>query len=152
WPTDPDRTLDPAPGLDLEGIDLGPVAEAYGEVRYRRIEGSNNWVVSGARTATGKPLLANDPHRALSLPSLRYLTHLIGPGWNVIGAGEPGVPGVAGGHNEGIGFGFTIVGMDQQDLYVEKLPVCPGFRRSLAARQGRAPRCSWYNGHWAPLK
>ena len=154
WPTDPHRPLDPAPGLDLAGIGTGSLGAAAADatIPFSRQEGSNNWVVSGAKTATGKPLLANDPHRAVALPSLRYLTHLVGPGWNVIGAGEPGVPGVAGGHNEGIGFGFTIVGMDQQDLYVEKLSVCPGFRRSLAARQGRAPRCSWYNGHWAPLK
>lgn len=69
-------------------------------------------------------MLANDPHRYLDNPALRYLTHLVGPGWNVIGAGEPGVPGVAAGHNERIGFGFTIVGMDQQDFYVETLNWC----------------------------
>src|SRR5262249_55237679 len=84
------------------------------------IEGSNNWVVDGTKTASGKPLLANDPHRTLLLPSLRYLVHLVGPGWNVIGAGEPTLPGVSAGHNERIGFGFTIVGIDQQDLYVEE--------------------------------
>ncbi|MFB3854405.1 MAG: penicillin acylase family protein [Vicinamibacterales bacterium] len=83
--------------------------------------GSNNWVVSGALTATGAPLLANDPHRSLLLPSLRYTVHLNGPGWNVIGAGEPALPGVAAGHNDRIAFGFTIVGIDQQDLYVERL-------------------------------
>ncbi len=85
------------------------------------VVGSNNWVVSGARSVTGKPLLANDPHRSLQLPSLRYSVHLNAPGWNVIGAGEPAVPGVAAGHNERVGFGFTIVGIDQQDLYVERL-------------------------------
>ncbi len=83
--------------------------------------GSNDWVVSGRHTSTGKPLLANDPHRTLMLPSLRYTVHLNAPGWNVIGAGEPALPGVAAGHNEQIAFGFTIVGMDQQDLYVERL-------------------------------
>jgi penicillin amidase len=83
--------------------------------------GSNNWVLAGALTASGKPILANDPHRVIALPSLRYLTHLVGPGWNVIGAGEPALPGVAAGHNDRIAFGFTIVGMDQQDLYVERL-------------------------------
>ena len=55
------------------------------------------------------------------LPSLRYTVHLNGPGWNVIGAGEPALPGIAAGHNDRIAFGFTIVGMDQQDLYVEQL-------------------------------
>jgi penicillin amidase len=83
--------------------------------------GSNNWVINGARSATGKPLLANDPHRTIQLPSLRYTIHLNGPGWNVIGAGEPALPGVAAGHNDRIAFGFTIVGIDQQDLYVERL-------------------------------
>jgi penicillin amidase len=83
--------------------------------------GSNDWVVSGRLSATGKPLLANDPHRTLMLPSLRYTVHLNAPGWNVIGAGEPALPGVAAGHNDRVAFGFTIVGMDQQDIYVEQL-------------------------------
>ena len=83
--------------------------------------GSNNWVLSGGLTATGKPILANDPHRVIALPSLRYSVHLNGPGWNVIGAGEPALPGVAAGHNDRVAFGFTIVGIDQQDLYVEHL-------------------------------
>jgi len=56
--------------------------------------------VSGALTATGKPILANDPHRVIAEPSLRYIVHLVAPGWNVIGAGEPALPGVAAGHNE----------------------------------------------------
>jgi len=71
-------------------------------------------------TMTGKPLLANDPHRPVQIPSLRKTVHLVAPGWNAIGAGEPALPGIALGHNENIGFGFTIVGIDQQDLYVEK--------------------------------
>ncbi len=84
-------------------------------------QGSNNWVVDGTRTASGKPLLANDPHRPVILPSLRKTWHLVAPGINVIGAGEPALPGIALGHNEKIAWGFTIVGIDQQDLYVEKL-------------------------------
>src|SRR5437764_6246728 len=81
---------------------------------------SNNWVVSGERSVSGKPLLASDPHRAIALPSLRYLVHLHAPGWNVIGSGEPGLPGVALGHNERVAWGFTIVGTDQADVYVEE--------------------------------
>jgi len=152
-PTDPPRPLDPVRGLDLAGIDAGSLGAAAVDatVPLQRIEGSNNWVVGGSKTASGKPLLANDPHRAVSLPSLRYLTHLVGPGWDVIGAGEPGVPGVAGGHNGRVGFGFTIVGMDQQDVYVERVSVCPGFRRSRAAREGTAPRCAWHSDRWVPL-
>ena len=72
-------------------------------------------------SATGRPMLANDPHRPIQLPSLRKTVHLVGPGWNAIGAGEPALPGIALGHNESIAWGFTTVGIDQQDLYVEKL-------------------------------
>lgn len=118
--TDPPTKIEIPEGLDLEGIDLKVLALAQaagGPVSFQ--EGSNNWVVSGNRSKTGKPLLANDPHRSIQLPSLRWMVHLVGPGWNVIGAGEPALPGVAAGHNDRVGFGFTIVGIDQQDLYVE---------------------------------
>lgn len=81
-------------------------------------EGSNNWTISPSRTATGRPILANDPHRGHSLPSLRYIAHLNAPGLNVIGAGEPALPGISIGHNERIAFGLTIFAMDQEDLYV----------------------------------
>ena len=80
--------------------------------------GSNNWVVSPRLTATGRPILANDPHRGQSVPSLRYLAHLVAPGLNVIGAGEPALPGISIGHNERIAFGLTIFAIDQEDLYV----------------------------------
>jgi len=80
--------------------------------------GSNNWVVSPARTATGRPILANDPHRGHATPSLRYITHLNGPGIDVIGAGEPALPGISIGHNPRIAFGLTIFPIDQEDLYV----------------------------------
>jgi penicillin amidase len=80
---------------------------------------SNNWAVSGRLTASGRPILAGDPHRALSVPSLRYLTHLVGPGWNVIGAGEPALPGVSLGHNDRIAWAITIFAFaDEEDLYV----------------------------------
>lgn len=128
-PADPIRALDPAPGLDLAGISsasLGGFANAFGDVAYNRIEGSNNWVVSGSKTTTKKPILANDPHRVITNPAVRYLTHLVAPGWNVIGAGEPSSPGVAIGHNDRIAFGLTVVGMDQQDVYVEALGACAG--------------------------
>lgn len=80
--------------------------------------GSNNWVVSGKLTATGFPLMANDPHRTQAAPSLRYWVHLVAPGWNVIGAGEPVLPGVSIGHNETGAWGLTIFGGDSEDLYV----------------------------------
>lgn len=85
------------------------------------LEGSNNWVVSGSKTESGAPFLANDPHRSISLPSLRYMVHLVAPGWNVIGAGEPVIPGVSIGHNEYGAWGLTIFETDGEDLYVYDL-------------------------------
>jgi penicillin amidase len=83
--------------------------------------GSNNWVVSGALSTTGKPVVANDPHREVGNPSLRYIFHLNAPGWNVIGASEAPFIGIALGHNERIAWGLTIVGTDQHDVYVEEV-------------------------------
>jgi penicillin amidase len=85
----------------------------------RQSLGSNNWVVSGAHTATGKPLLANDTHLELSIPSIWYEIHLTAPGWNVKGFTLPGAPMVIIGHNDRIAWGFTNNGADVQDLYVE---------------------------------
>ncbi len=81
-------------------------------------EGSNNWAVSGRLTQSGYPLLANDPHRSLQVPSLRYWVHLNAPGWNVVGGGEPALPGVSIGHNDFGAWGLTIFAADQEDLFV----------------------------------
>ncbi|MFN9743619.1 MAG: penicillin acylase family protein [Acidobacteriota bacterium] len=139
---DPPRRLEIPPGLDLAGLEpriLAAANAAGGPVSFNPSDGSNNWVVDGSMTASGKPLLANDPHRTIALPSLRYLVHLVGPGWNVIGAGEPTLPGVAAGHNERVAFGFTIVGIDQQDIYVEELnPANPNEYR--------------YRGRWEKMR
>jgi penicillin amidase len=83
--------------------------------------GSNSWVVSGARTTTGKPLLANDPHLGLHAPSTWYLVRLEAPGLSVIGASLPGVPGVIIGHNARVAWAFTSLEPDVQDLYLEEL-------------------------------
>jgi penicillin amidase len=130
---EPDRPLTVPDGLDLSLIpddvlrvyDLATTPPALspagpGDPGGKVLpEGSNNWVVSGDRTATGRPMLANDPHRAAgALPGLRYLAHLSAPGFDVIGAGEPGLPGVSIGHNGRIAFGLTIFSIDQEDLYV----------------------------------
>ncbi len=80
--------------------------------------GSNNWVVSGRLTESGYPMMANDPHRVQAAPSLRYWVHLVGPGWNVIGGGEPSLPGVSIGHNEYGAWGLTVFATDSEDLYV----------------------------------
>jgi len=87
-------------------------------VSANRAAGSNNWVVAPDRTTTGRPVLADDPHRAHAVPSLRYIVHLSGPGLDVIGAGEPALPGISIGHNQSIAFGLTIFPIDQEDLYV----------------------------------
>ncbi|HEY3580979.1 MAG TPA: penicillin acylase family protein, partial [Pyrinomonadaceae bacterium] len=81
---------------------------------------SNNWVVSGSHTVTGKPLLANDPHLPPSAPSIWHMVHLNAPGVRVAGITAPGVPGVIIGHNEHIAWGFTNVGPDVEDVYLEK--------------------------------
>ena len=88
------------------------------ETSLRHDRGSNNWVVGPGRTTTGRPILADDPHRGHAVPSLRYIAHLNAPGLNVIGAGEPALPGISIGHNERIAFGLTIFPIDQEDLYV----------------------------------
>ena len=79
--------------------------------------GSNNWVVSGSKTEDGNTYMANDPHRRISVPSLRYMAHLISPNWNVIGGGEPEIPGISIGHNEYGAWGLTVFSTDGEDLY-----------------------------------
>ncbi len=80
---------------------------------------SNNWVVSGKRTTSGKPMLANDPHLSASAPGIWYMTHLSAPDLRVAGVTAPGAPGIIIGHNEHIAWGVTNLGPDVQDVYVE---------------------------------
>lgn len=87
----------------------------------QEMEGSNNWIISGKKSASGFPMLANDPHRKIALPSLRYIVHLNAPGWNVIGGGEPTIPGVSIGHNDYGAWGLTIYETDGEDIYVYDL-------------------------------
>ena len=101
-------------------------------------EGSNNWVISPARSATGHAVLANDPHRTLGVPSLRYLVEVNAPGLSFIGAGEPALPGVTLGHNDKIAFGITIFPIDQEDLYVYQL-------------NPQNPHQYRYQGHWEDM-
>ncbi len=140
--------------LDVYDLATGPVSfEALGDSagrtdradksnnvaqnRYiRDALGSNNWVVAPGRTDTGRPILADDPHRGHAVPSLRYISHLVAPGLDVIGAGEPALPGISIGHNERIAFGLTIFPIDQEDLYVYE-------------RRGKGYR---YRGRMEPLR
>jgi penicillin amidase len=100
-------------------------------------QGSNNWVLAGSRTESGKPLLANDPHLEISLPPIWYEIHVVCPGLNAVGASLPGVPLVIIGHNESIAWGMTNSGVDVQDLYVEKL--------------NSSKDMYWENDQWKPL-
>jgi len=90
-------------------------------LRHPVLQASNNWVLAGSRTESGKPLLANDPHLEITLPPIWYEIHLNCPTLNAIGVGFPGVPAVIIGHNESIAWGVTSSTVDVQDLYIEKL-------------------------------
>lgn len=83
--------------------------------------GSNNWVVSGAHTASGKPLLANDMHLGFSVPGVWYMADLRAPDFHTAGVTLPGFPLIIAGHNDHVAWGFTDLMADVQDLYVEKL-------------------------------
>ena len=112
----------------LEGNAVRIAAGTFPDLlKDARENGSNNWVVAGSRTASGKPLLANDPHLGLTAPPVWYFAQLSMPGTNVIGATLPGVPGVILGRNERIAWGFTNTGPDVQDLYLEKLDAAGGY-------------------------
>ena len=103
------------------------------------LEGSNAWVVSPGKSATGRPILASDPHRNYAVPSLRYIVHLNAPGLNVIGGGEPALPGISIGHNGRIAFGLTVFAIDQDDLYVYET-------NPANAAQYK------YRGKWEPMR
>jgi penicillin amidase len=105
--------------------------------RFPTGQGSNNWVVAGRRTVTGRPLLANDPHLFAQLPSIWYEIHLSAPGIDVRGVALPFSPGVIIGHNDRIAWGITNLGGDTQDLYLEQL-----------SEDGSA---ALHNGAWEPL-
>jgi len=90
------------------------------------LEGSNNWAIAPSKSATGRPILANDPHRAFVQPSIRYLVGLDAPSVHAIGANQPQIPGISLGHNDSIAFGYTIFPIDQEDLYAYDLdPASP---------------------------
>ncbi|MGV8882420.1 MAG: penicillin acylase family protein [Rhodoglobus sp.] len=85
------------------------------------LDGSNNWAVSGERTATGRPILATDPHRIMTVPALRTVVHLTCPEFDAIGMTEPYMPGVAAGHNDRVGYTFTIAPLDNEDIYLYEI-------------------------------
>ena len=103
-------------------------------------EGSNNWVIGAARSATGRPILANDPHRAHSIPNLRYLSHIDTPELKIAGAGEPALPGVSFGHNSDMAWALTIFYADQQDLVINPRGTPLREVRESIVVKGEAPR------------
>jgi len=114
---------------------------AYRKQRLRNQEdiGSNNWIIDGRHTQSGYPMMANDPHRTLSAPSLRYMAHLHAPGWNVIGGGEPEIPGISIGHNEYGAWGLTVFRTDAEDLYIYRT-------------NPDNPNEYWRQGAWEPMR
>lgn len=131
--------LGPEPAPVVAGTDDGPDRLAL--LREAHLppsgQGSNNWVVDGSRSVTGRPLLANDPHLVAQLPSVWFECHLMAPGIDVTGVALPFSPGIVIGHNERIAWGFTNTEGDVQDLYVERL-----------SEDGAAAE---YEGTWEPL-
>jgi penicillin amidase len=105
----------------LKGMDLDRLFAATDNLATRKREASNEWVLSGAHSISGKPLLANDPHLGLTFPSTWYLARLVGPGFDIRGASAPGLPAIVLGHNSSIGWGFTTTGLDSQDLFIERV-------------------------------
>jgi len=106
----------------IEANKENPVAVAgqfQADLLPNEFNGSNNWVVSGEKTASGTPILADDPHLGLSTPSIWYQMHLNSPEQNVSGVIFAGIPGIILGHNDDIAWGVTNVGPDVQDLYIE---------------------------------
>ena len=111
----------------LEGGDPAKVTLLYPARAGTEFQpGSNAWVLSGRLTASGKPILANDPHLDWSIPAAWYQVHLKAPGLDVAGVSLPGVPGVIIGHNRRIAWGVTNLGFDVQDLYIEKIDAQTG--------------------------
>ncbi len=126
--------------LPIPDSEINRYREPYNDLSHEEIGiGSNNWILSGDKTASGYPMMANDPHRRQSIPSLRYMVHLVGPGWNVIGGGEPEIPGISIGHNDVGAWGLTVFRTDAEDLYVYKLN--PENKNEY-----------WYKGNWVRFK
>ncbi len=137
WPEDAPLII-PQEAKDLSGLSNRTMEAIH---LVERVSGlspsaaSNNWVVSGKRSVTGKPILANDTHLQLSNPSVWWEVHLVCPTINVSGFAFPGVPVVLIGHNRDVAWGFTNVMVDDVDFYIEKI-------------NPENPRQYWYKDHW----
>lgn len=126
----------------VRNIELDRLYRETDNVATRKREASNEWVLSGAHSVSGKPLLANDPHLGFSFPGVWYLARLVGPGFDIRGATSPGSPAVVLGHNGTIGWGFTTTNLDSQDVFVERVDptdpnryITPDGARSFGVRE-----------------
>lgn len=121
WPEPPNGTpITLAPEQRSAGLPLDALWRALPS-ELAPVDASNAWVVHGSRTATGKPILANDPHLGFGAPILWYLARLEAPGLSLTGATVPGVPLLVLGHNGSIAWGMTTTGGDVEDLYLERI-------------------------------
>lgn len=126
----------------VKDIDLERLYRGTDNPGTRKREASNEWVLAGAHTVSGRPLLANDPHLGFAFPGVWYLARLVGPGFDIRGATSPGSPVVVLGHNGTIGWGFTTTNLDSQDLFVERVDptdpnryITPDGARPFAVRE-----------------
>ena len=127
--------LDPA----NRPVPFDAIQEASAERAERRADrfaqGSNAWTIAASRSATGRPILANDPHLGIGSTGPRHMMHLTAPGLDVIGAGAPGLPGIMQGHTDRFAFGRTNFHIDQTDLFI--LRTAPND-----------PDLYWHKGQW----
>ncbi|MDQ3820187.1 MAG: penicillin acylase family protein, partial [Acidobacteriota bacterium] len=138
----------PLSRAELDALSFNEISERLALERIglyaKNEDASNNWVVSGKLTTTGKPLLENDPHLPASAPSIWHMVHLSMPGYRAAGVSVAGLPGVAIGHNDNIAWGVTSLEPDVQDLYVEKFDAAnptrymtpAGWRDAVVRREG----------------
>jgi penicillin amidase len=141
WPDDAPLVL-PSRPEDLQGLSsaLSESVRLLHRVTVPSVlGGSNNWVVSGVRSVTGKPILANDPHLQLTNPSVWWEAHLVCPTIDVSGAAIPGLPGIIVGHNREVAWGITNVQADDVDFYIEKIN--PDNLRQY-----------WFVDHWEAMR
>jgi penicillin G amidase len=117
----PDSPITTQPALGPAHASSDHVDDEIGALTGLSHGASNEWVVAGSRTVTGKPILANDPHLSLGAPILWYLARIVTPEGSVKGASVPGLPGVLLGQNDKIAWGFTTADTDVQDLFVETI-------------------------------
>ncbi|MEP7318799.1 MAG: penicillin acylase family protein [Panacibacter sp.] len=132
----PGLNIAPPPDADSLYFDYTTMVDpAYKEQKPDKNNGSNNWAVDSSKTKSGKPILCNDPHLGLNLPSLWYEMQITAPGFSAYGASFPGAPCVVIGFNDSCAWGFTNAGRDVRDYYEVK------FRDSTMQEY-------WYNSDW----